>query len=77
MSTPAVLMVAEKPSLARSIAQILSSGASTTRQGTSPVCPVHEWHGHFQGRPALLKMTATVGHVYSLDFTDEFQVQYP
>lgn len=38
-----VLMVAEKPSLAASIANILGSGKCSQRKGSNNVCSVHEW----------------------------------
>jgi len=42
-----VLMVAEKPSLANSIAKILSHGSMNTRKGPSNACSVHEYKGNF------------------------------
>lgn len=32
---------------------------------------VHEWHGSFQGRPAVFRMTSVIGHVLSIDFPGE------
>ncbi|OZJ02901.1 hypothetical protein BZG36_04922 [Bifiguratus adelaidae] len=65
-----VLMVAEKPSLAEAISKLLAPGGHFgTRKG---VTPVHEWNGTFQGQPAKFKFTSVTGHVYSLDFTAEF-----
>jgi hypothetical protein len=40
-----VLMVAEKPSLAQSIAGFLSDGAAYSRRGATDV---HEWEGAFR-----------------------------
>lgn len=60
-----VLMVAEKPSLASSIAQFLSGGQLSSRRGA---LDVHEWRGNFRGESATFKMTSVIGHVYSLDF---------
>lgn len=65
-----VLMVAEKPSLARSIAEFLSNGRLTSRPGS---LDVHFWDGIFQGQPAKFKMTSVIGHVYSIDFPPTFQ----
>ena len=59
-------MVAEKPSLAQSIARLLAaSGDVESRRGT---LDVHEWTGQFKGRPARFRMTSVIGHVYSIDF---------
>ena len=38
-----VLMVAEKPSLAQSLAKILSNGNVITRKGISSSCAIHEF----------------------------------
>lgn len=50
-----VLMVAEKPSLAASIAGFLSDGASAARRGATDV---HEWDGAFRGEHATFKVCA-------------------
>ena len=63
-----VLMVAEKPSLALSIAKILSNGNLHSRKGVSSACQVHEYNGTFKGDSAKFKMTSVCGHVFSLDF---------
>ena len=68
-----VLMVAEKPSLASSIAKILSHGAMNSRKGVSPACQVHEYVGPFQGHSSVrFKMTSVCGHVMSLDFQGRY-----
>ena len=65
-----VFMVAEKPSLAKSLADLLSDGqAHTTGGGVS--C-VHEYEGVFQGERAHFKFTAVAGHMLSLDFHARF-----
>lgn len=73
-----VLMVAEKPSLARSLADILSNKQSRRRKSLSNACDVYEFDGQLplsdgKGRyarmiPAHFKMTSVCGHVMSLDF---------
>ncbi|KAF6259333.1 DNA topoisomerase [Scenedesmus sp. NREL 46B-D3] len=60
-----VLMVAEKPSLAQSIAQFLSNGQMYSRRAS---LDVHEFSGNFKGQQANFKMTSVIGHVYNLDF---------
>ena len=68
-----VFMVAEKPSLAKSISQILSNGQMTSYKGSNGACSVHEWNGKFGGgQPAKFKMTSVCGHVMSLDFIAKY-----
>jgi DNA topoisomerase-3 len=70
MSPCGVLCVAEKPSLAASIAQFLSDGACKTRLSAQDV---HEHLGTFRGQPAAFKVTSVIGHVYTTDFHDAYQ----
>ncbi|KAK9804028.1 hypothetical protein WJX73_004084 [Symbiochloris irregularis] len=64
-------MVAEKPSLALSIASFLADrNQMHSRRGQ---LDVHEFEGRFQGRPAHFKMTSVIGHVLSIDFLPQFQ----
>jgi DNA topoisomerase-3 len=65
-----VLMVAEKPSLAKSIAEILSDGRMHSRHTN---LDVHQWDGNFRGVPATFKMTSVIGHVLSIDFPSDYQ----
>ena len=69
-----VLMVAEKPSLAQSIAKILSNGNMTSRKGSNGACSVHEYRAKFNpiGETASFKMTSVCGHVFGLDFIGRF-----
>ena len=64
-----VLMVAEKPSIAGSIASVLSGGGHDTRGGK---LPVYEFPGSFQGRQVVFRVTSVTGHVYSTDFPSEY-----
>ena len=69
-----VLMVAEKPSLAQSIANILSHRKATSRKGSNNSCSVFEWADSFPptGEKVKYKMTSVCGHVMSLDFLAKF-----
>lgn len=67
-----VLMVAEKPSLAQSIAKFLSKGQMRTRKGLNGACSVHEYDGQFNKEPVKFKMTSVCGHVMTLDFHHKF-----
>ena len=80
MSSVGVLMVAEKPSLAESIAQILSNHSSRSRKAITKATQVHEWNsnsfpalGNRGGRNNFrFKMTSVCGHVNSIDFPGQF-----
>ncbi|KAL9411416.1 hypothetical protein AB3S75_045083 [Citrus x aurantiifolia] len=65
-----VLMVAEKPSIALSIATVLSGGKLYTRKASTEV---HEFDGMFLGSHAYIKVTSVVGHVFRLDFPPAYQ----
>lgn len=67
-----VLMIAEKPSLAQSLAVILSNGNLNTRK--TGACPVHEYRSSFLNqRDVLFKFTSVCGHVFSADFEARFK----
>uniref|UniRef100_A0A2N9J882 DNA topoisomerase n=1 Tax=Fagus sylvatica TaxID=28930 RepID=A0A2N9J882_FAGSY len=61
MASPTVLMVAEKPSIALSIASHLSRGQMSTRKGSTDV---HEFEGMFRGFRVHFKVTSVIGHVF-------------
>ena len=66
-------MVAEKPSIADTLAKALSRGKYTSRRGISPAVQVHEFTGNFQGHAAAIKITSVAGHVYTTDFPPQYQ----
>ncbi|KAH8362529.1 hypothetical protein KR084_012608 [Drosophila pseudotakahashii] len=68
-----VLMVAEKPSLAASLAGILSNGRCAAKRGTGNGCSTHEWTGNFRNEGSVhFRMTSVCGHVMSLDFISKY-----
>ncbi|GFN93892.1 DNA topoisomerase [Plakobranchus ocellatus] len=67
-----VLMVAEKPSLAQSLAKILSNGSMTSRKGMNGACSVHDYTGRFNGEQVHFKMTSVCGHVMGVDFPGRY-----
>ncbi|KAM7277602.1 hypothetical protein ACFE04_004736 [Oxalis oulophora] len=67
---PQVLMVAEKPSIALSIANVLSNGKMLTRKSS---LDVHEFDGKFLGQNVHYKVTSVIGHVFSVDFPAKYQ----
>ena len=66
-----VLMVAEKPSIATSIAQALVGANQLENLSRSP--PLYEFPGRFQGKDAFIKVTSVTGHLFSTDFPSEYQ----
>ena len=67
---PLVVCVAEKPSLALSIASFLSDGKHVTRRGH---LDVHEFARPHEGALCDFRVTAVTGHVLSIDFPARFQ----
>ncbi|KAA3673979.1 DNA topoisomerase III [Paragonimus westermani] len=67
-----VFMVAEKPSLAESIAKSLAKGRHSSRRGFNGACSVHEWTGQFMGDQVKFKMTSVCGHVMTTDFQSRY-----
>jgi len=69
-----VIMVAEKPSLASSIATILSKNQCSSRKGSNGACSVAEWVEQFPATKEKVKykMTSVCGHVMSLDFLPKY-----
>ena len=70
-------MVAEKPSLAKSLADILSHKTSRSRRTSCSACSMHEYDGKLPlpsggAVPAKFKMTSVCGHVMSLDFQPKY-----
>ena len=65
-------MVAEKPSIAQTLAATFSDGRAQKRNGVSKVSAVHDYTGTFMGHSAKFRVTATVGHMFSLDFDPEY-----
>ncbi|KAL7068520.1 DNA topoisomerase family protein [Cryptosporidium serpentis] len=62
-------MVAEKPSIAETVAKVLSNGNLNTRQCKTPV---HEYTAHFQHKRAFFKVTSVSGHVFETDFPSKY-----
>ncbi|KAL3315335.1 DNA topoisomerase 3-beta-1 [Cichlidogyrus casuarinus] len=69
---PIVFMVAEKPSLAESIAKLLGKGNVSSRKGFNNACSLHEWNGNFMGQHVRFKMTSVCGHVMTTNFHSQY-----
>ena len=67
-----VLMVAEKPSVAKMIAEHLSGGRLRTRRGQSRANQIFEFIKYFgpAQQKCKLMVTSVVGHIYGLNFED-------
>ena len=67
-------MVAEKPSLAQSLAKILSNGQCNSRKGSNGACSIHEYNGRFPptNENVRFKFTSVCGHVMTLDFIGKY-----
>lgn len=71
-----VLVVAEKPSVAKAIADLMSGGRCRVRQppdGLAPMCRYHEFFTHFKpaGGKCSIRATSVIGHMASLDFNED------
>lgn len=64
-------MVAEKPSIALSIAEALSRNF-VKKTGPARACPIYTYRGTFMGMSANFKVTSVAGHVYNRDFPKEY-----
>jgi DNA topoisomerase-3 len=68
-----VLMVAEKPSIAKSIAEALAPGKNfKSVKGRSPVCLIHQFEYNIFGRKCFVKITSVAGHIYGRDFPGKY-----
>ncbi|KAK2954746.1 putative DNA topoisomerase 3-beta-1 [Blattamonas nauphoetae] len=66
-----VFMIAEKPSIAESIAKALSRGRFSTRRAKS--LSIHEFTADFQHRQNChFKVTGVFGHIFSTDFPSKY-----
>ena len=66
-----VLMVAEKPSIAKSISEALGRNFNQ-RKGVSKICSEYEYEGTFFGDPLTYVVTSVCGHIYSTDFPKQY-----
>lgn len=46
--------------------------SNTQHRSRRAALDVHEWEGTFKGQPAFFKMTSVIGHVYSIDFPQQY-----
>lgn len=64
-----VLMVAEKNSIAKTIAEALCDNhGMTQRRGRCKYCPVYEFTSRILKRRGKFRVTSVAGHIFSTDF---------
>eukprot|EP00906_Rhabdomonas_costata_P034436 RCo048462 len=67
------LNVAEKPSVAKAMASILSNGTARHRPGLSQYNPVYEFDLTVRGVETRMIVTSVTGHLKDLDFPPEYR----
>ena len=67
------LSVAEKPSVAKELAAILSSGSAQPRNGLSPYNKVFEFGCTLDNGPCDMVITSVLGHLMEMDFEDPYR----
>ena len=75
---PQVLMVAEKPSIVKIIAEHLSKGRCRTSKGISRACQTYEfitWCDALGETKCKFIQTSSVGHVFNLSFEKQKELQ--
>ncbi|XBH57880.1 DNA topoisomerase 3-alpha [Aegilops tauschii subsp. strangulata] len=71
-----VLNVAEKPSVAKSVAEILSRGGMQSRAGRSRYNRVFEFNYAIGAQACHMLVTSVTGHLMELDFDDRYRRWY-
>jgi len=63
-----ILNVAEKPSVAKGISGILSSGNQSKRMGFSKFNPIHTFWQNFKNQKCKMHVTSVTGHIMNYEF---------
>ncbi|KAI5189727.1 hypothetical protein NECID01_0633, partial [Nematocida sp. AWRm77] len=66
-----VLNVAEKPSVARALADLLSGGTARSSPGKNKFCKNYTFEYCLEGAETQMVFTSVLGHLYSLGFKEE------
>ena len=65
-------MVAEKPSVAKAMAEFLSQGQARKIPGKSKFNPIFTFNYTMKnGQTYFLKITSVLGHIMSIDFNEQ------
>ena len=73
MTKERALNVAEKPSIAKSVSQILSHGSTRIRTGPSKYNRNFDFDYTISGKEYGMTMTSVSGHIMEIDFSEEYQ----
>ena len=68
-----VLWIAEKPSVALKISEILSENRMRTIQSYSKYNPIYEFEYKLNGVVCIFRITSVSGHITSLKYSDELK----
>ncbi|CAM6099776.1 unnamed protein product [Calypogeia fissa] len=68
-----VLNVAEKPSVAKAVAQILSHNNMRSREGRSRYNRIFEFSYSINGQQCVMLMTSVTGHLMELEFDERYR----
>lgn len=69
-----ILSVAEKPSVARELANIIGGGNARRRNGFSQYNHLFDIdHCQMKGQPASMTITSVLGHLMGLEFDENYQ----
>ena len=68
-----VLNVAEKPSVARAVSEILSRGSMRTREGRSVYNKIFEFEYTIVNQRCFMSVTSVTGHLMELDFEERYK----
>ncbi|CAN0106769.1 unnamed protein product [Ectocarpus sp. 8 AP-2014] len=73
MAVIKAINVAEKPSVAKELANILGGGNSRRRQGRSQYNPIFEFDNcSMMGQSVNMKITSVTGHLMELEFAEPY-----
>ena len=67
------LSVAEKPSVARELAQILSNGGSQQRDGPSRYNKIFTFNCTLDNAPCEMMVTSVTGHLMEMEFDSAYK----
>jgi DNA topoisomerase IA len=73
MTLERALNVAEKPSIAKSISNILSHGSAIIRNGVSKYNKNFDFGYNLHEKEYEMTMTSVAGHLMALDFPESYQ----
>ncbi|KAI5070985.1 hypothetical protein GOP47_0013236 [Adiantum capillus-veneris] len=68
-----VLNVAEKPSVARAVSEILSGGTMRSREGRSVYNKIFEFEYTIAGQRCFMSVTSVTGHLMELEFEERYR----